>query len=319
MLQVSNWVRVVVIAIVLAGLLIALPNALPQSTRDRMPAWLPHDTVSLGLDLQGGSSLLLEVQVDAVYKDKMESLVGDVRRALNKAKPRIGYTNLTAGPDSLQVQITDPTRRDEAKSLIQALNPMTGGGVLAVGAKAYAFTDNGSGLFTLKMTDAYKQSTKADVVAQSIEVVRTRIDKMGTREPTIERQGEDRIIVQVPGLADPQRLIDILGKTAKMTFQLVDEAAERNPALGKVAPIGDEILPFAKGKNGQPQGAPLIVQKLVVVAGDRLVAANQGFDQRSGQPDIEFRFDSVGAKEFGDITKAHPGGEIRGQLDKAGP
>ena len=311
MLQVSNWVRAIVIAVLLAGVVIALPNALPDSARNRLPAWL-NQTVSLGLDLQGGSSLLLEVQIDAVYKDKVESLVGDVRRALNKAKPRIGYTNLTGGPDSLQVQITDPSRRDEAKSLIQALNPSTGGGVLAVGSKAYDISNNGNGLFTMKMTDGYKVSTRSDVVAQSIEVVRTRIDKMGTREPTIERQGDDRIIVQVPGLSDPQRLIDILGKTAKMSFQLVDEAAERNGASVRgVAPIGDEILPMAKDKNGRVPGPPVTVEKRVVVARARLVTAKTGVAQHSGAPDIEFRFDSVGAKEFGDITKSVVPGQQR--------
>jgi preprotein translocase subunit SecD/SecD/SecF fusion protein len=162
----------------------------------------------------------------------------------------------------------------------------------------------------MKMTDGYKLSTRAEVVAQSIEVVRTRIDKMGTKEPTITREGEDRIVVQVPGLSDPKRLIDILGKTAKMTFQLVDEAAEANGAHLKSAPIGDEVLPFAKGKNGQEQGAPLILQKRVVVAGDRLVSASQGFDQ-NGQPDIQFRFDSVGANEFADITKTAVASGIR--------
>ena len=307
MLQVSNWVRILVAAIILAGVIIALPNALPDSVLAKFPSWLPNRTVSLGLDLQGGSHLLLEVEFDQVTKDKLESLTSDIRRALRKAHPAIGYKFLQSGADSLAVQITDATRRDEARTLVQALNPAVGGGVLAVGSKAYDFTDNGQGQFTLKMTDAYKQQTRQDILGQSIEVVRKRIDEMGTREPTIERQGDERIVVEVPGLSDPQRLIDILGKTAKMTFQLVDESADRSgAAMRGVAPIGDEILPMVKGKNGQPIGPPVVVEKRIMVAGDRLVDARAGFDPRSGEPDVEFRFDSTGAKEFGDVTKAYP-------------
>ncbi len=307
MLQVSNWVRIVVAAIVLAGVLIALPNALPDSLVAKFPSWLPSRTVSLGLDLQGGSHLLLEVEFDQVSKDKLETLTSDIRRALRKAHPAIGYKFLEPGADSIAVQITDPSRRDEARTLIQALNPAVGGGVLAVGVKAYDFSDNGQGLFTLRMTDTYKQQTQQEILGQSIEVVRKRIDEMGTREPTIERQGEDRIVVEVPGLSDPQRLIDILGKTAKMTFQLVDESADRSGAAARgIAPIGDDILPMAKGKNGQPTGPPIVVEKRVVVAGDRLVDARQDFDPRSGEPVVSFRFDSIGAREFGDVTKAYP-------------
>jgi len=305
MLQVSTWVRVVVAAILLAGFAIALPNALPDSVRSRIPAWLPNQTVSLGLDLQGGSHLLLEVELDSVTKDKLESLTGDIRRALRKAHPPIGYRFGTPGADSISIQILDPARYDDAKSLIQALNPTTGGGVLAVGAKAYDFTDNGQGHFTLKMTDIYKTQTRQEILNQSIEVVRKRIDALGTREPAIERQGDERIVVEVPGLSDPKRLIDNLGKTAKMTFQLVDEAADRNgAALRKVAPIGDEILPVLVRK-GQPPRSD-VVEKRVMVAGDRLVDAQQGFDTRNGEPIVSFRFDSVGAKEFGDITKSYP-------------
>jgi len=305
MLQVSTWVRVVVGAILLAGMLIALPNALPDSLVAKFPSWLPTRSVSLGLDLQGGSHLLLEVDFDEVTKGKLESLTSDIRRALRKAHPPIGYKFLDSGAGSITIEVTDPSRRDEARTLIQALNPSVGGGVLAVGSKAYDFADNGQGQFTLKMTDAYKQQTRVEILGQSIEVVRKRIDEMGTREPTIERQGDERIVVEVPGLSDPHRLIDILGKTAKMTFQLVDEANIAAAQRG-VAPIGDEILPMVKGKNGQPIGPPILVEKRIMVAGDRLVDARAGFDSRSGEPDVEFRFDSIGAKEFGDVTKSFP-------------
>jgi protein-export membrane protein SecD len=304
MLQVSSWVRILVAVIILAGFVIALPNALPDSVLARLPSWAPKQTVALGLDLQGGSYLLLEVELDTVTKDRLSSLRNDIGRGLRKA--HIPYEIPEAASDALAITIKDPSRHDDAKAIIQGLNPSTGG-VLAVGNKAYDFSDNGQGTFTLRMTDAYKLQTQQEIVGQSIEVVRRRIDEMGTREPAIERQGDDRIVVQVPGLSDPQHLIDILGKTAKMTFQLVDEAADRSgAAMRGIAPIGTEILPMAAGKNGQPAGPPIVVQKRVMVAGDRLVDAQAGFDQRNGEPIVSFRFDSVGAREFGDVTKAYP-------------
>ena len=307
MLQVSSWVRILVAVIILAGIVIALPNALPQSVLDKYPSWLPKNTVTLGLDLQGGSHLLLEVGLDSVTKDKIESLQSDIRRALRKAKPSIGYRFGNTQGDAVSVTITDPTRRDEARTLIQGLNPSVSNSLLGTGAKAYDFSDDGNGTFALKMTDQYKQQTQQDIVSQSVEVVRKRIDELGTREPSIERQGDDRIVVEVPGLSDPQHLIDILGKTAKMTFQLVDMAADssgRYSGPNAVPPIGDEVLPV-KDKNGLIQRY-VVVERRVAISGDRLVDAQAGFDQNHGLPIVSFKFDSVGAKEFGDITKAYP-------------
>ncbi|HEX4303096.1 MAG TPA: protein translocase subunit SecD [Rhizomicrobium sp.] len=307
MLQVSNWIRSVVAIVLLAGFVIALPNVLPDSVRAKIPSWLPSQTVSLGLDLQGGSYLLLEVELDTVTKDKLDSLTGDVRRALRRAHPSIGYVFATVPGDAIAVQVKDPARFEEAHGLIQGLNPAMGTGVFGAGAKAYEFSDNGHGLYTLRMTDDYKKQTQQEIIGQSIEVVRKRIDELGTREPTIEREGDDRIVVQVPGLSDPEHLKKILGKTAKMSFQLVDEAADRSGAAQRgVAPIGDEILPMAKDKNGVRTGPPIVVEKRIVVAGDRLTTAKQDFNQTTGETVVDFAFDSVGAKEFGDITKAYP-------------
>jgi protein-export membrane protein SecD len=307
MLQVSTWVRILVALVILAGTLVALPNALPQSVLDKYPSWLPHQTVALGLDLQGGSYLLLEVELDAVNKDKMESLTSDIRRTLRKAKPSIGYRFGQTQSDAVSVTITDPARRDEAKGLIQGLNPAITSGVLGGGAKAYDFGDDGAGTYTLHMTDQYKLQTRQEIVNQSIEVVRKRIDEMGTREPTIERQGDDRIVVQVPGLQNPEHLKAILGKTAKMTFQLVDMAADSSGQYNRpnaVAPIGDEILPV-KDKTGLVTRF-VVVERRIAINGDRLVDARADFNQQNGEPEVIIKFDGVGAKEFGDITKAYP-------------
>ena len=310
MLQVSPWTRIVTLLILLAGIMIALPNALPQNLLNRFPSWLPSSSVSLGLDLQGGSYLLLEVELDQVQKDKLEATIGDIRAAFRKA--RIGYTDLIAQNDTVTVKVTDPSRYDEAKNLVADLNPSISSSVLAVGAKQYDMAESPNGVVTLHMTNAYKTQTQQQILEQSIEVVRRRIDAMGTREPTIERQGQDRILVQVPGLQDPDRLKTILGKTAKMTFQLVDETADPS---ARVPPIGDEILPQMSDNPKQVQ-PPVIVQRRIMVSGDRLTDAGPGFDSRTGQPVVTFRFDSVGAREFGNVTKDNVGHRFAIVLDK---
>ena len=215
--------------------------------------------------------------------------------------------------DTVSVRVTDSTRLEEARTLLQSINPAMTGSVLSVGAKEYELAEPGNGVFTLHMSDAFKTLTHQQVMDQSIEVVRRRIDALGTREPTIERSGEDRILVQVPGLQDPTQLQNMLGKTAKMTFQLVDEQANPNAS---VAPIGDEILPVMDERNKNLPSRKVVVQRRVMVSGDRLTDASQGFDQQTGQPVVNFRLDSVGARQFGDVTKEHVGHRFAIVLDK---
>ncbi|MBI3677470.1 MAG: protein translocase subunit SecD [Proteobacteria bacterium] len=313
MLQIPRWSKIVTALVVFFGILISLPNVLPPNVVKKMPHWLPTNTVSLGLDLQGGSYLLLEVQHQVVIKDRLETLVGDIRSALRKA--HIGYTGLQAQIDSVSVRILEPGRRDEAETLIRALNPTVSGSVLAVGARTYDVTVSPDGTITLKMTDAAKESLKTEVVNQSIEVVRRRIDALGTREPTIERQGDDRIVVQVPGLDDPKQLIAILGKTAKMTFQLVDETANVEQAMKGLVPIGSELLDLRpQDKNGAK--SKIVVFKRVLVSGDRLTDAHQDYDSQSGQPDIAFDFDTLGARQFAEVTKENVNHAFAVVLDK---
>ena len=309
MLQISTWVKVVITLVLLAGIIFAVPNAIPSSVRDHMPNWLPKSTVSLGLDLQGGSYLLEEVELDQVQKDRLESLMGDIR--VNLRKSHIGYRDLEAKGDTVSVTILD--RVDEAKGIISKLNPAVSSSLLGVGERAYDLANAGNTV-TLKMTEGYKAQTSQQVINQSIEVVRRRIDELGTREPTIERQGEDRILIQVPGLSDPKRLIDLLGKTAKMTFQLVDETADLEQAKKGIVPIGSELLPLEPQQKGGPPGQ-IVVEKRIMVGGDRLTDATGTFNQQSGQAVVDFRFDSVGAREFGEVTKNHVGQRFAIVLD----
>jgi len=308
-LQVSLWTRLLTLVILLGGILIALPNALSPDVRARMPKFLPSSAVNLGLDLQGGSYLLLGVDFDQVTRDRVESLLDDIRAGFRKA--RMPLTDLNAHGDTVSVKVIDPSRLEEARTLLQGLNPNMTGSVLSVGGKEYDMTEN-AGVFTLRMTDAFKTLTRQQVMDQSIEVVRRRIDELGTREPTIERSGDDRILVQVPGLQDPTQLKNILGKTAKMSFRLVDEQADPNAS---VPPIGDEILPVMNDKNKNVPARKVVVQRRVMVSGDRLTDASAGFDQQTGQPIVNFRFDSVGARQFGDVTKEHVGHRFAIVLD----
>jgi protein-export membrane protein SecD len=312
MLQVSPFTRILVALIVIGGILVALPNALPDRVLSRLPSWLPHNTVSLGLDLQGGSSLLLEVDFAQVQRDKAQSTIGDIRAGLRKA--HIQYLDLGANGDTVQVRVTDPGSQAQARSVLDGINPtLSGGSVLAVGGvKEYDIAQQ-NGLFTMTMTEGYKTQTHEQVMEQSLEVVNRRINEMGTREPNIIRQGDDRIVVEVPGLQDPAELKAILGKTAKMTFQMVDETANPN---SPTVPAEDELLPMTDPTPGGPPLPPILVQRRVMVSGDRLTDASSGFDQQTGQPIVSFRFDTVGARQFGDVTKDNVGHRFAIVLDK---
>jgi SecD/SecF fusion protein len=313
MLQVSNWVRVLVSIILLVGVMIALPNALPESVRAKMPNWLPRNTVSLGLDLQGGSYILLEVDLEDVMKDRLESTLGDIRRALRKA--HIGYADLSTSGDSVSVRIIETGQFDAAVEALKDVNPTMSGAVFSVGGREYDMTQPGHGVIAMRMTDQYKKQTETEIVSQSIEVVRRRIDELGTKEPGIEQQGKDRIVVQVPGLADPTRLLAILQTTAKMTFQLVDESADVAQAMKGNVPIGDELLPMDEsGKKGALP--PVVIEKRVIVDGDRLKKAGQAINQQTGQVVVTFSFDNVGAHEFGDATKENVNRRFAIVLDK---
>ncbi|HTQ14094.1 MAG TPA: protein translocase subunit SecD [Rhizomicrobium sp.] len=299
MLHIPTWSRVVTFLILLAGVVIAMPNALPQSVLDDLPWWWPKGTVTLGLDLQGGSYLLMEVGMNEVQKDRIEQLKADTR--INLRKAHITYTFAKTADNVESVKILDANRVEDARGILKDLNPQTGG-LLTVGAREYDMSESGGNTFTLKMTEGYLTQLQGEIVRQSIEVVRKRIDQLGTREATIEQEGSDRIVIQVPGLRDPSELIKVLGTTAKMTFQLVDESANVDEAVKGNVPIGSELLyednPI---KGGKP--IPIVVERRVLVAGDRLTDARQSFSSSTGEPNVTFAFDTIGAKEFGNATK----------------
>ena len=303
MIHVTRWQKIIVATMLLLGFLFTLPNFLPESVRASIAAWLPRTAINLGLDLQGGAYLLLEVDMPGVVRERLETLRTDVRAQLRRA--RINFTGLDLQGNGVSLRISDPQQIDAARTILRTIAQPPATAFLGLGASEYTITDPGDGSFTLTMTEPYQRQMQTQIVTQSIEVVRRRIDELGTREPTIQQQGTERILVQVPGLTNPEQLKNILSTTAKMTFRLVDANGNIQQALQGRVPVDDELL-YEEGPTGQPT-TPYLVQRRVMVSGDRLRSASGGFDQRSGQPVVNFAFDTGGATDFGNVTKVNVG------------
>jgi protein-export membrane protein SecD len=301
MIHMSRLQYITIGVILFLGVIFSVPNFLPQSVRDALPGWVPKSTINLGLDLQGGSYLLLEVDMPGVVKERLETLRNDIRAGLRRE--RITFDNLNPTRDGVTVSIPQPAQIEGARKIMRDLATPPGT-LLGIGNNEYDITDDGNGNFSLKMTAGYQRQMQSQIVSQSIEVVRRRIDELGTREPTIQQQGEDRILVQVPGLKDPEELKRLLSTTAKMSFRLVDTSGNVQDALRGRVPPDDELLYQVDPVAGQ---MPFLIQRRVIVSGDRLQAASPGFDSRTGEAVVNFRFDSRGAKEFGDATKINVG------------
>lgn len=296
MMYFSRWKTVSILLVCLAGLLVSLPNLFPRASA---PEWLPMRQVNLGLDLRGGSYLLLEVDTSVLLRERLEGMVEGTRRALGQATPRISYTGLTAQPEQRRVQlrVTDPAQRDTALRLIRELaNPITVSAGNQQPDIEVAVTPDG--LLTATVTEAGLRAKSTNAVEQSIEIVRRRIDETGVAEALIARQGQNRILVQLPGVEDPQRIKDLLGRTARMTFHLLDEAANLQ-AL--VAPPGVMFLPAEQGNER------FAVRRRVEVDGANLNDARATQDNRTGEWVVSFSFDSLGTRRFADITRANVG------------
>ncbi|MEE8145481.1 MAG: protein translocase subunit SecD, partial [Kiloniellales bacterium] len=269
MVHIPRWQVVLILAVLVVGVIFASPNLLRRETAEALPDWAPSNQISLGLDLQGGSYLLLEADIAGVMKEQLENLVDGVRTGLRKAK--IGYTNLGVAGREVAFTLRDPAAVDEAKEIIRDL----GNDLLISSAD--------TGEIRIAFTDAALAQRRNNVIDQSIEVVRRRIDETGTREPSIQRQGEERILVQLPGVRDPERIKSLLGKTAKLTFQFLDETVTRpgidpTPA-GSVVLLSDEL-----GSDGQP--LKYVVHRRVMVSGETLVDAQLTF--QDNQPVVSF-------------------------------
>src|SRR5262249_46861185 len=232
MLHFSRWKAAAIVATALIACLFAVPNFFSERVIQSLPKWAQRQIV-LGLDLQGGSHILLEVDSDAVKKEKLQNLLDDVRRSLREA--RIPYTGLAVRGDQVEVRVS--TNQQQALTKLRELSQPLGGLLSATGQRSLEINDAGAGLIQPRITDPAVTERIPQAVEQSIQIVDRRVNELGTVEPSIQRQGIDRILVQVPGLQDPTRLKELLGKTAKLTFRLVDVTGSLDEALaGRPAP-----------------------------------------------------------------------------------
>ena len=298
MLYFTRWKALAIILTALAVCLCAVPNFFPEAQVKTWPLWAQRHLV-LGLDLQGGSYLLLEVDSNYIKKEKLDQVRDDARRVLRDAK--IGYTGLVARPENVEVRVKDTDLQNALPKLRELSQPL--GGLLgSSGQRSLEVNDAGGGLIRLTVPQAAITDRIRQTIEQSIQIVERRVNQLGTVEPVIQRQGTDRILVQVPGLQDPTRLKDMLGKTAKMEFRMVDSTVPPDQAQqGRVPPDSEVLMSSTSPKT------PYVVKKQVLVSGGDLTDAQPGFDQRSNEPIVSFRFNTSGSRKFAQATSENVG------------
>jgi len=319
-MQIPLWKRVIVWGLCALALLMAMPNAFysrverhndavaqiaksgavtPELAADRAlwPDWAPSHIVNLGLDLRGGAHLLAEVQVADVYKARMNSLWPEVRKALADERATVGGVRRVPGPDGeLRVQIEKPDGLAKAVEVIKGLaTPVLS--LTGVGQTDLSVAGAGDTI-TVSLSPAEQAATDTRTLDQSLEIVRRRVDEVGTREPTIQREGTNRVLIEVPGIGSAADLKKLIGTTAKLTFQPV---IKRTTDANEIAGSGNVLLPSQDEK-----GIYYVLEDLPVVTGEDLVDARPDFDQ-NGRPAVSFRFDTSGARKFGDYTTENVG------------
>lgn len=306
----SSPIRTAVIAIVaLLGILFTIPSFLPQDVRDNWPGFLPRQTVVLGLDLQGGSHLLLQVNEAGIVTERLQSLRRDVRNTLANDNGIGNLITTDEATKSLTVELTDPTQKEAARTAIAALQNTISNSLIAVGGvNELAFGETADGKLTVTLTPEGVEQRMSALVAQSIEVIRKRVDELGTTEPSIQRQGTNRVLVQVPGFGDSQRLKDIISRTARLTFHMVYPGMTAAQAQSQGLPAGTMILPTQDG------GSELLYED-IALGGESLVDAQPSYDQQRAMPVVSFKFDTRGAITFGQITGANVGQRFAIVLD----
>ncbi len=301
MLYFSRWKTTLIWLAVLAGIVFAFPNLLSQQQLNELPDWLPKRQVTLGLDLQGGSHILLQIKREDIERERLEAVVDDMRRLLRDEG--IGYTGLSGNGLVAQVRIRDPGNVDRAREALSELTlPVAGGLLGSTSIREAVISEPQPGLLQVTLTQDGLEHRITSAVTQAIEVIRIRVDELGTTEPVIQRQGNDRILVQVPGVDDPERLKRLLNQVAKLTFHLVDRSMSAEEALNGRPPATSEVL-FS---NDDPP-IPYLIQRRALVSGENLVDAQAGFDQQTNEPIVTFRFDTKGAQRFGQITQQNVG------------
>ena len=328
MLQIPLWKRVVILGLCLVGILLSLPNAFytrvethndavaaietlgstPEREADAglWPSFLPATLVNLGLDLRGGAHLLAEVHVEDVYADRMDSAWPEVRDALVAIRDQVGFVERVEGaaPGTLAVRIQNPEAMPAALEAIRELaQPVVS--LSGIGAQDLVVAGQGTTL-TVELSPEEKIATDDRTVRQALEIIRRRIDEVGTREPTIQRQGEDRILIQVPGVGSAEELKAIIGTTARLTFHPVVSAAataDTRPGPGQF--VVQDI---------EEEGQWYVLESAAILSGEDLKTAQPGFDQ-NGQPSVSLNFNGHGAQVFGRFTSENVGALFATVLD----
>uniref|UniRef100_UPI0025D1B0BB protein translocase subunit SecD n=1 Tax=uncultured Phenylobacterium sp. TaxID=349273 RepID=UPI0025D1B0BB len=305
MINVARWKVIVVVLATLFGIVFTLPNLLPPSVRAGLPGWVPSRALNLGLDLQGGSSLLYEVDAKALRAEKLTNLTEDTRAALTNAG--IQFTGLGVANGEVNVRITDPAKLDlAAKTLRDEVgSPLAGAG----GGRDATISLLPDQRLRVAFVSAAMEAQANKAVDQSIEVIRRRIDELGTKEPDIRKQGTGRIAIAAPGESDPQKLRDIIGQTAKLTFHMVDENADPVEAQQGRVPPGSMLIP------GDEFAPYYVIRRRTFTTGEQLLDAQGTFDQQSARPVVSLRFNAKGAKAFGETTTNNVGKRFAIVLD----
>ena len=309
-MQFSPIRTIIMFAVILFGILFALPSLLPQSVRDALPDWLPQETVVLGLDLQGGSHLLLQVNQESIVTERLADLRRDARSILANDNGIGNIITTDPATNSITIELVDPTQQDAALTALNGLQNTMGGQVFSGigGINEITIAPTGNNLITVTLTPEGIEQRMSSLVAQSIEVVRNRIDELGTTEPSIQRQGTDRLLVQVPGFGDSARLKNIISQTARLTFHMVYPGMTADQAEAQGLPPGTMIL-------SSQDGSRELLYEDIALGGESLVDAQPAYDQQRGVPVVSFKFDTRGAITFGEITSANVGQRFAIVLD----
>ena len=286
MLQFESWKKILVLLVTVLGIAYAAPNAIPGDGAEGS-GFLPGQKINLGLDLQGGSHLLLRVDMDVVVNERLEGMAETVR--LEFRQNNLRFSGLAVRDDAVNISIRKPEDDTAARAVFAEFGP------------AVSITADGAA-FRLAFTEQGLIDLQSQTIEQSMEIIRRRIDPDGTKEPVIQRQGADRVLVQLPGVDDPEEIKRLLGRTAKLTFQLVDTSitAQEVRQRGR-APSGSVLLPA-----DDDSGEAFVVEKRVMVSGELLESAQASFDQNN-RPAVTFALNAEGAKKFGRVTGANIG------------
>lgn len=310
MLQFSRLQTAGIALLMVLGVLFATPNLLNEATRGGLPGFLPKGTINLGLDLQGGSHLLLSVDTQKVIDDRMKGLMGDVRREMRPNRTanrdRISIESISYNEEDgiVSLLIADAADSDAAEQRVRELTRGGVGGALGLGLRAYNVSVNGPRI-EIEMTTEARRFYADEAVRDSIEVVRRRIDPAGNKEVLIAPQGVDRMVVQVPGDNDPDALIDLINRTGQLSFHRNDPTVSLQDASAGLLPPGRVFLPFAELEGSGRPG--LVLYEDAEVTGDMVQTASASPNNDGGGFQINFTFDNRGARRFADYTRNNVG------------